>query len=316
MSSQPQISLILAVEENENDVTYLIEQMSDPDFCVLPVEAVIIDQDPSIPEGEIRSIPLESQVPWLTIKKWAIHEPSHRSTRRNLAIERATAPLIMFLAGDCHPVKGCLERHVTFHQDHPEKQAIGIGGAFFESSIVNRFMDWADRSGAQFGLPFYEYADEAPLGKYFYGANSSMKLELMKEVGPFDENFPYNATDDYDIGLRLQKLGAKSFYLSGAEVIHHHHVEMAERDISLQESGEGTAYLDLKYGGGPWQEDLNYSLFRLWVARNLYGGLYLLTRKQKQLDRFYAYHQRLTYCRAYQKARKNPPQWVTEASVA
>lgn len=306
---EPNISWVVGAEDHgHEDFNFLSTLLKNPDYTDLVVELITVRKDDGLPEGEVIVEEDALGAQGGRILRLRVGQPK-RSARRNLAAAHATAPILMFAAGDCEPIKGTFEAHVEFHRSHPDVKTVGIGAANFSNKLMNNIMEWADRTGNQWGAKLYDIPNEEEID-FFYGSHSSMKRELFEEVGPFDEAFPYNAGEDYDMGLRLKAKGARFFFLEKAELIHHHLVTKEERIFFVRQSGMTTPYLDLKYGEGPWQNDLNYSLFRLWGARNLFGLRYLLMGKKKDRDKYYWYLQRLVYCRAYQRTHKNPPDWA------
>ena len=138
---------------------------------------------------------------------------------RNRALAVARAPVCLFLNDDTWPLPDLVERHVRFHQQHPEREAALLGNIVLPAEpSPTPFM----RLLAELTFDYEDIDPSNAGGGRFFTANVSAKTSLLKEAGGFDESFPLAAHEDLDLGLRLEKLGMRLAYDAGAVVEHWH----------------------------------------------------------------------------------------------
>jgi GT2 family glycosyltransferase len=140
------------------------------------------------------------------------------SANRNAAVAAITSPLVLFTDNDTLAEPQLLEEHMAWHRENPAKEVGVLGHVRWAREVkVTPFMRWLD-DGIQFDYPNIR-GTEAGWGR-FYGANVSVKRELVELVGGFDEErMPY-LYDDLDFGYRASKLGFRLLYNRNAIVEH------------------------------------------------------------------------------------------------
>jgi GT2 family glycosyltransferase len=133
------------------------------------------------------------------------------------------------------------------------EEMVSIGpGLFPKDQRTNDFMHWLENSGELFGVSFTDPAFQLP-PYYFYMANTSLKLSFLQRAGPFDEDFPYDAMDDWEMGKRLVACGMRNHYLPDAVATHEHIISLEERCRAMRQAGESSAIYDAKNSQpGPW----------------------------------------------------------------
>jgi GT2 family glycosyltransferase len=143
---------------------------------------------------------------------------------------------VIFLGDDFIPGSGFVDAHLRFHDDHPEVEAVGVGLAFLTPEYRTPYGTWLEQSGQLVGIPLRREMKHVP-DHFFYVGNASVKRELLRRAGPLDERFPAHAWDDFELGQRLRKAGMRSTLVPEAVVEHHHHLEQADREATMQEAG-------------------------------------------------------------------------------
>jgi GT2 family glycosyltransferase len=140
------------------------------------------------------------------------------SANRNAGWRAAAGELILFTDNDTIPLRRLLAEHLAWHRRHPEPEVAVLGHVRWSPEVaVNPFMHWLDH-GMQFDYPNID-GIEAGWGR-FYGANVSVKRELIERVGGFDERrLPY-LYDDLDFGYRADAAGMRLLYNRDAVVDH------------------------------------------------------------------------------------------------
>jgi GT2 family glycosyltransferase len=140
------------------------------------------------------------------------------SANRNTGWRAARAPVVLFTDNDTIPVPSLVSRHLAHHRDHPEFNVAVAGHVRWAEGLqVTPFMKWLDR-GVQFNYDAV-HGDEGHWA-LLYGANSSIKVELLDRVGGYDEErLPY-LYEDIDFGYRAREHGLRVIYDREAIVDH------------------------------------------------------------------------------------------------
>jgi glycosyltransferase involved in cell wall biosynthesis len=144
---------------------------------------------------------------------------------RNRALERARAPVCLFLNDDSLPRPGLVARHAAFHARRPEREAALLGAIVLpERPAPTEFMRWSESNH----FDFAGIDDPHDVGgARFFTANVSAKTELLRAAGGFDESFRDAANEDVELGLRLDALGLRLEYDPAAIVEHDHPLDLA-----------------------------------------------------------------------------------------
>ena len=184
-----------------------------------------------------------SKHPMLSISLLSCPSPA-RAVANNLAAAHATGELLIFLADDFDPSPDLVAAHAAYHRLNPDINAVGIGPGFFPDSVRrDLFARWQEDSGQLFGVPMRSTEAVWP-GKYFFAGNASIKKAKFDALGGFDENFLYDAWDDYEFGLRWSETGGYSQFIAGAVAIHRHTVSFEERCVVMERAGRSARVLE------------------------------------------------------------------------
>jgi hypothetical protein len=109
------------------------------------------------------------------------------------------------------------------------------------------FARWVEDSGELFGVSFTT-GPYPEIAGFFYSANSSLKRRFLLGDNLFDERItPFDAWDDYELGLRLFERGLEIQYLPGASAIHDHELSLRERREMSRKAGAAAAAFDEIY---------------------------------------------------------------------
>ena len=153
-----------------------------------------------------------------------VRQPNSGPARaRNLGITMLRTPICLFMGDDILASPDFVATHLRLHQRRPEIRVAGLGLTQWSETgqNVTKFMRWLDASGMQFS-----YGDllsgVQPDWRHFYTSNLSVKTELLKQY-PFDEAFRYAATEDMELGYRLQcRHGLELVFMTNAIAYHLH----------------------------------------------------------------------------------------------
>ncbi len=119
-----------------------------------------------------------------------------------------------------------IDRHCAFHQRRPESEAALLGLVVWAAECgPSQFMEWLGTQGIQFDFAQIRDREGLP-GSFFYTSNVSVKSELVRAHGGFDEAFRAAAFEDIDLGLRLKRAGMQLAFDPVAIVEHFHPTEL------------------------------------------------------------------------------------------
>ncbi|CAK8716941.1 Glycosyltransferase, GT2 family [Candidatus Electrothrix aarhusensis] len=143
---------------------------------------------------------------------------------RNIGLSMIRGKAVFITGDDIEPSDTLVERHLQFHQQHPEKEAALLGYTSFPEGLQpNAFMRWLATDGKVY---FFNYADLTPDKEagpiFFYTCNVSVKTALLEQSGWFDESFTYASHEDLELGYRLADQGMRLIYDPAAEGFHWH----------------------------------------------------------------------------------------------
>jgi GT2 family glycosyltransferase len=221
------------------------QQAGTPDF-----EIVVVD-DASGPETAEVLTAAAATTPNLT---WRSHEVNRGpATARNLAVSLARSPLLLFIDDDVVADPALIWTHVRLHADLTETAAI-VGFVDWHPGLrVTPFMSWLDTSALQFNFPSMSEGRQDRPWEAFYTCNLSIDRASFTSIGGFDEQFPYAAYEDADLGLRLARSGVGLHYRPQAHAWHARGItlpEFCERSGKVAESAVlfRAAHPDMDFG--------------------------------------------------------------------
>ncbi len=297
----PEISIVVPALQYpliEGSVAALLSQ-SAPAGCYEVVvadsragkwEAAVRREAQRHPDVSVIYVKSESEGPW-------------RARALNDGLRASSGRIVVFLAGDFTAGPGFVEAHRRFHAEHPQREHVAIGSSnFVAEQAQGTIVRWLEQSGGLFGARM----GEGDAGGFFYAGNASLKREFLSETGWFDEDFPYDAMDDFELGERLRRAGMTSYFLPGALAAHQHdeEVTLANRKVYMLRSGESAAVFEKKYPGPyGWSKSCARPPWRLELDAFLWGAIYLCRRKAEDLHRYYSARLDAAFVRGWRLGR-------------
>ncbi len=175
---------------------------------------------------------------------------------RNIGIRNARGDVILFLGDDILAYPDLLCEHLNFHTAlHPQLHAAVLGfcpmvmDSGLESSLIQ---SWLNRKQMAFqNLSHMEVIRY----QYFYTCNVSLKKKFLLKNGLFDEDYPFAAGEDIELGKRLTDAGMKLYYNKNAIAYHVHPLSFFEyikryfklgRTAAIQNKKNGSSGTGLK----------------------------------------------------------------------
>jgi glycosyltransferase involved in cell wall biosynthesis len=155
--------------------------------------------------------------------RYVRQENSGPARARNVAISMARSPVCLMIGDDILVSPTFVATHLALHEHRPEPQVAAVGLTRWCESrqTVTRFMHWLDESGMQFGYKDLQ-AGVHPCWHHFYTSNLSLKTATLRQF-PFNETFRKAATEDLELGYRIEtQFGMEMIFLPEATASHLH----------------------------------------------------------------------------------------------
>src|SRR3989338_8732025 len=144
---------------------------------------------------------------------------------RNLGIKNATGNIVLFMGDDIIAQSNFLEEHMAWHDRYPDDSTAVLGYVTWSPEIeITPFMRWLENGGPQFH--FWQINDKIEIESsyFFYMCNVSVKRNFLVKAGVLcDEDFPYAAYEDTELGMRLKARGLILKYNKNAVGYHDHY---------------------------------------------------------------------------------------------
>ncbi|MBS1250257.1 MAG: putative mycofactocin biosynthesis glycosyltransferase MftF [Chloroflexi bacterium] len=151
-----------------------------------------------------------------------LHHEENRgpAAARNTALHAARGEIVLYLDADAFPRPDLIETLLRAYQALDGEifpSLAGIGGRGIEVHQKNLADRWRGRHARQdFGD---EYRAKVP---FLFGLCASYRRSVLEDVDGFDESFPRNAGEDFELGCRLRRAGYQLHYEPQAIVDHYH----------------------------------------------------------------------------------------------
>ncbi|CAN5533734.1 hypothetical protein BH10ACT11_BH10ACT11_07480 [soil metagenome] len=208
-----------------------------------PVEILICDTAGDDPET---TAVVEKWIvkPELTVRRVKPLRVGNISAAWEACARSAHADAVLFLCDDGLATEGLLDRHIEFHQAHPNGK-FALQGRITESSLSKPtpFMRWTESSGIRFGCPDATADSVAPW--LFRFMNGSVGTKEILATG-FDYDFEFGG-DDIDMGMRLAARGVTLAYDYDAVVEHFHPTDLPSTMRKLRRYGHEGQKLRQRY---------------------------------------------------------------------
>jgi len=133
-----------------------------------------------------------------------------RSAAVNAALAAARGEVAIVLDDDMRVVPEFVERHRSHHPAGSRRCVLGAVPVELGQGSTHA----ARYVKAKFDLHLSRLSDPAHLAlpRSFYTGNASVRVEILREVGGFDESFGIYGNEDVELSLRLRKAGVELGY--------------------------------------------------------------------------------------------------------
>ena len=312
---EPVISVIVPTYNRLPVLKMCLEKIKDNDFD-LPYEVIIID------DGSTDNTFAEIQE-FITKKGWSNFFIFHQenggpSKARNHGILRAKSNLLLIIGDDSIAKSNLLQEHYDWNTKKYPDEAVAILGYDEWSPEINitPFMRWIDANGLQFS--YFRFTDEhSPTWGDLWTCNISIKKSFLEKFGMFDEQFPFAAWEDVELGWRLSKHGFKIKFNKDAIVHHYHPTDFKSVKRRMYCHGYAQKIMANKMGdeyhNRLFQQPLKTFLNIFDIITSITGAVFVMDKLCQILQNYYVFppvfyavmhHYKLKGIHAYEKKHK------------
>lgn len=196
-----------------------------------------------------------------------LKQPNNRgpAAARNRGVREAKGDIVLFIGDDILSDRDLLAQHLDWHRQQPDPRVAILGYVTWSPDIkVTPFMRWLENGGPQFGYGSIKEADNVSW-RHFITANLSLKRGFLLNNGLFDEDFPYAAYEDMELGFRLNQRQMRLLYNEKAVAYHCHPTSVDDALRRMVKVGEALG-LYLEKTGAPVPQDKRGSLRKALAA--------------------------------------------------
>jgi GT2 family glycosyltransferase len=205
------VSVVVATYNREGLITELLQELAKQTFPKDRFEVVVVDDGSKVdPTPRLRLLDLPYRLQ-------AVHQKNGgAAAARDHGISLAHGSIVIVIDDDMKVPEDFVERHVAHHAGRPHAVVLGRmrpDASLHSMPIFERFhalmlekMVEAFRRG------------EKPRGIDLFTGNVSFRRDDYREVGGFDRSLGHS--EDSELGIRLEKLGAVFVFAEDAYTIH------------------------------------------------------------------------------------------------
>jgi glycosyltransferase involved in cell wall biosynthesis len=243
--NQVKLSVVIPTYNRQEILKKCISSVLHQTYSANNYEIIIIN-DQSSDETELILKVVIKQFPD-RIKYFSQHKKGPAAAR-NLGIKEARGDIILLLGDDMIPAHTLIEEHVKVHAKFNHCDKIIVLGYIVWPSFIenNRFIQFLDDHEIQFSYKEIEKHEECVSWCDFYSSNISLSKKLITDTGLFDEEFPYAAFEDTELGYRLHKNGAKIIFNKNAVVSHWHSMNLKTYSSRMRIVGRSSHIISKK----------------------------------------------------------------------
>ena len=246
LSMKKHLTVIIPTYNRAEILQKCLKALVGQTYPVSGFEIVVVDDGSSDRTGEVSASFINEGV---VDTKYFRQENKGPAAARNLGIKTAVGEVILFIGDDIIAAPDLLERHAAWHLKNTDFGAALLGYVTWDPALkTTPFMFWLENGGPQFGFNELEDGTEVGSCGFFYTCNISLKRRFLTEKGLFDEEFPYAAYEDSELGYRLKAAGLKLFFDRKASALHHHDTSLEDACKRMIKVGESKKILNLKTG--------------------------------------------------------------------
>lgn len=205
MPESPKVSVVVPTHQRRDALRTVLESLARQTAGPASYE-VVVSVDAST-DGTVEM--LEGlDVPYAL--RWVSPDSRGRAAACNAALAAARGEVAIVLDDDMRVSAGFVERHLSHHPAASRRCVLG--------AVPVELGEGSTRAAGyvkdKFDLHLARLSDPAHLAlpRSFYSGNASLRTEVMREVGGFDDSFGIYGNEDVELALRLRRAGVELAY--------------------------------------------------------------------------------------------------------
>jgi GT2 family glycosyltransferase len=236
MTELPDVSVLIPTYERRDSVLHALEALRLQDLSADSFEVIVsIDGSTDGTREAVASFraPFELRL---------VEGPRRgRAAACNAALDAALGEVIVILDDDMEPAPACLSNH---HRHHPRQSRVCVMGAVPvrvdpRNPRVARYVAWKFDAH----LAKLERPDHVFTLRDFYSGNTSIRRDVLSEVGAFDPAFTLYGNEDLELSLRFRPANVTLRYDREAMAYQHYTKTFAELIRDTIEKGRTAVLL-------------------------------------------------------------------------
>lgn len=292
------LSILIPTYKRPDILTMCLEALERQTTPLKDFEVIVVD-DGSEDDTEATLKRFQAQS---ALNLTVIHQKNTgQGIARNHGLQKATAPIVLFLGDDIIADPNLVQWHLKTHEQSPEQNIAVLGFVEWHPELeVTPLMHWMTNGSSilgKFGGHQFAYEKlqrgEQPDFNFFYTCNLSLKKDFLGE-NPFDAQFGKYGWEDIELGYRLEKeKGMKLIYRKEALGWHHHAMDERGFYRRMEMIGKSAHLIHKKYPElkkiPGFKKRTAFFLLSNPLSLNLLRGMNKISRGKLQPLLFYAF---------------------------
>jgi GT2 family glycosyltransferase len=210
--ADPTLSVVIPTYQRRDSVARALEGLERQTLSSDRFEVVVVcDGSNDGTLEHVRSL----RLPYMLT---AVQQPNRgRASACNAGVAHARGDVVLLLDDDMRPMPGCLEAHLSLHPAGSRRCVMGAVPA----EIPLDAPQVAQVIGAKFDGHLRNLAVSGRLRviRDFYTGNASIRREVFRGVGGFDDEFREYGNEDLELAIRLMAAGVSIEYSEAASAL-------------------------------------------------------------------------------------------------
>jgi glycosyltransferase involved in cell wall biosynthesis len=233
----PSISVVIPTHDRRDRLGDVLAGLAAQTFPFDKLDAVVVADGCSDDSAELART---TELPFPV----SVVETDHAgvAVARNLGVENATAPVVLFLDDDTVPEPGCLAPHAAAHAASADRAVLGYCPPVLREDWLGMFLRqwWEDhyrrKREPNHRFTFFD----------FVTGNASLPRSLLLGAGGFDAAFT-SRHEDWELGIRLLARGVAMEHRPDAVAPHHLDASIEKAVLDQRREGAGDVLLARKH---------------------------------------------------------------------
>jgi len=205
MAEAPQVSVVIPTHQRREALRSVLESLSRQSVAADSYEVVVAvdaSTDGTLEMLEGFAAPFDL--------RWVSPPGRGRAGACNAAVAAARGEVAIILDDDMRVVAEFVERHRSHHP--PGSRGCVLGAVPVELAAGDPLAARYVKEKFDLHLSRLSDPEHLALPRSFFTGNASLRTEVMREVGGFDDSFAVYGNEDVELALRLRKAGVELGY--------------------------------------------------------------------------------------------------------